>query len=126
MSQTHDLQVFLLFVLAESPSIVYISASNTRSNTVRLGYSTALYCSVSRGTSPLQYKWYHNGIIISGATYYRYRIYNTQFRNAGWYACEVSNWVGRSSESYLLRVQGKYFNVKFNSPSNSCMSMATF
>ena len=91
--------------LTALPSNVRITDSGLTANTVELNSSTTLYCSAT-GTSPLQYQWYHNGTTIPGATSTTYMVTSAQFSSAGVYTCVVSNWAGRSSGTYPLRVQG--------------------
>ena len=100
--------VFIVFLHACSlalPSNVRITDSGLTANTVELNSSTTLYCSAT-GTAPLQYQWYHNGTTIPGASSTTYMVTSAQFSSAGVYTCEVSNWAGRSNETYPLRVQG--------------------
>ena len=93
--------------LAAPPSNVRITDSGLTSNTVELGSTTTLRCSVS-GTDPLEYQWSHNGTIIPAATSSTYTVSSALFSNAGTYTCQVSNWADESSGTYTLNVQGTY------------------
>ena len=66
-----------------------------------------LTCS-ALGTAPLEYQWSHNGTTIPAAKSTTYTVSSVEFRDAGTYTCQVSNWADESSETYTLNVQGTY------------------
>ena len=75
---------------------------NLTSITTGVG-SNVTFAVQAAGLSPLTFRWYYNGNLISGATSSNYTIANAQLANAGSYYAAVSNSYGnvQSSSAYM-------------------------
>ena len=73
-------------------------------NTLCAGYEQNFYVSAS-GTSPINYQWYKNDTIISGASNSSFSIQNSTLSDAGLYTCIISNVCGTiTSDTTTLTV----------------------
>ena len=71
------------------PAVPVALASDLTDRTLRLGRTLSLEVSAS-GTGPFTYQWYHNGLVVSGATRAQLVIDTVTARDAGTYQVKVT------------------------------------